>query len=47
MMGIRDRLAGCIGCGCQSLDSCDIFNPDDIAAAQGPGARYLTSPWTE
>jgi len=38
---IRDRLAGCIGCGCQSLDSCAIFNPDDIAAAEGPGARFL------
>lgn len=40
--GIRDRLAGCIGCGCQTLDSCHIFNPDDIAAQEGPGARYLT-----
>lgn len=38
---IRDRLAGCIGCGCQSLDSCAVFNPDDIAAAEGPGARFL------
>lgn len=40
--GIRDRLAGCIGCGCQTLDDCHIFNPDDIAAQEGPGARYLT-----
>lgn len=40
--GIRDRLASCIGCGCQTLDSCHIFNPDDIAAEEGPGARYLT-----
>lgn len=38
---IRDRLAGCIGCGCQTLDSCSIFNPDDIAGAQGPGAHFL------
>lgn len=38
---IRDRLAGCIGCGCQTLDSCSVFNPDDIAAAQGPGARFF------
>ena len=42
--GIRDRLALCIGCGCQTLDSCHVFNPDDIAARQGPGARYLTDP---
>lgn len=40
--GIRDRLASCIGCGCQTLDSCEIFNPDDIAGRDGPGARYLT-----
>lgn len=39
--GIRDRLASCIGCGCQTLDSCQVFNPDDIAASEGPGARYL------
>ena len=41
LIGIRDRLAGCIGCGCQSLDSCDVFNPGDVAAEQGPGAHYL------
>ena len=42
--GIRDRLASCIGCGCQTLDSCQVFNPDDIAAREGPGARYLGTP---
>ena len=41
LIGIRDRLAGCIGCGCQSLDSCAVFNPGDIAAEQGPGAHFL------
>ena len=44
LIGIRDRLDGCIGCGCQSLDSCAVFNPDDIAAKQGPGAHFLTPP---
>lgn len=38
---IRDRLGGCIGCGCQTLDSCSVFNPDDRAALEGPGARFL------
>jgi MerR family redox-sensitive transcriptional activator SoxR len=38
LLAIRDKLANCIGCGCQSLDSCDIFNPDDIAARAGPGS---------
>ena len=42
LVGIRDRLTGCIGCGCQSLDSCDVFNPGDVAAEQDPGAHYLT-----
>jgi MerR family redox-sensitive transcriptional activator SoxR len=44
LVGIRDRLTSCIGCGCQTLDSCQIFNPDDKAAREGPGARYLTLP---
>ena len=37
----RDRLAGCIGCGCLSLERCQIYNPQDRAAAQGPGPRFL------
>lgn len=40
---IRDKLSMCIGCGCQTLDACDIFNPGDKAAEQGPGAHYLLS----
>ena len=38
---LRDRLSGCIGCGCLSLESCSLFNPDDRAADRGAGARYL------
>lgn len=38
---IRDRLSICIGCGCQTLDACDVFNPGDRAAEQGPGAHFL------
>lgn len=38
---IRDKLSACIGCGCQTLDACDIFNPGDKAAERGPGAHYL------
>lgn len=43
LVGMRDRLAGCIGCGCQTLDSCEVFNPGDRAAEEGPGARYLVT----
>lgn len=38
---LRDRLAACIGCGCLSLRICALVNPDDEAAARGPGARYV------
>lgn len=38
---LRDDLDSCIGCGCLSLDTCALYNPDDAAAALGPGARYL------
>ncbi|HEU0305309.1 MAG TPA: redox-sensitive transcriptional activator SoxR [Gaiellaceae bacterium] len=39
--GLRDRLTTCIGCGCLSIDACSLFNPEDEAAARGPGAHYL------
>ena len=38
---MRSRLDGCIGCGCLSLDTCAMYNPDDVAAARGTGPRYL------
>ena len=41
---IRTRLTGCIGCGCLSLTSCSLLNPDDAAAAEGAGARYFGRP---
>jgi MerR family redox-sensitive transcriptional activator SoxR len=37
----RDRLDGCIGCGCLSLSHCAIWNPQDELAEQGPGPRKL------
>lgn len=38
---LRDRLDGCIGCGCLSLRQCPLRNPDDTEGAKGPGARFL------
>ena len=38
---LRERLTGCIGCGCLSLRSCGLFNAGDHAATTGSGARYL------
>lgn len=39
---LRDKLDGCIGCGCLSLKSCALYNPADIKAEEGPGPRNLT-----
>ncbi len=38
---LRDRLSGCIGCGCLSLGLCKLMNPDDLLGQQGPGPRNL------
>ena len=38
---LRDQLAGCIGCGCLSLDVCPLYNPGDELGRRGPGARLL------
>ncbi len=38
---LRDKLDGCIGCGCLSLDSCALYNPSDIKGAEGAGPRNL------
>ena|SRR6188474_3161794 len=38
---LREKLDGCIGCGCLSLRTCSLNNPDDEVAGRGPGAVYL------
>ena len=38
---LRDRLTGCIGCGCLSLGTCQLVNPGDTLGSEGPGARKL------
>lgn len=38
---LRDRLDGCIGCGCLSLESCKLYNPEDRAAQTGTGPRLV------
>ena len=37
---LKAGLTECIGCGCLSLDRCQLANPGDRAAASGPGPRY-------
>ena len=41
LIALRDELGDCIGCGCLSLRSCALFNPEDRAAKAGTGARYI------
>ena len=41
LVALRDQLTSCIGCGCLSLKSCALYNPHDLAAKKGTGARYL------
>jgi MerR family transcriptional regulator, redox-sensitive transcriptional activator SoxR len=38
---LRDRLAGCIGCGCLSLKICKLYNPGDELAERGPGPHHI------
>ena len=37
---LKFGLTECIGCGCLSLDRCQLANPEDRAGRRGPGPRY-------
>lgn len=41
MISLRDELAGCIGCGCLSIDACPLSNQNDKLATLGAGAHLL------
>lgn len=41
---LRDRMEGCIGCGCLALDECPLRNPNDILSGKGTGAILLQEP---
>ncbi len=40
---LQSGLSNCIGCGCLSLRTCALANPDDVAATLGPGPQFLMS----
>jgi MerR family transcriptional regulator, redox-sensitive transcriptional activator SoxR len=44
MERLRDQLTGCIGCGCLSLQRCNLINPADRMAERGPGPQILLNP---
>lgn len=41
LTNLRDKLDGCIGCGCLSLKACALYNARDEARKLGPGPRFV------
>ena len=39
LVALRDTTNQCIACGCLSTKNCPIYNPEDVRADEGPGAR--------
>jgi MerR family redox-sensitive transcriptional activator SoxR len=37
---LREGLTDCIGCGCLSMERCQLVNPEDRAGRHGPGPRF-------
>jgi MerR family redox-sensitive transcriptional activator SoxR len=40
---LKGKLTACIGCGCLSLRTCVLSNPDDEQAEAGPGPAWLAT----
>lgn len=40
---LRDKLTGCIGCGCLSLKTCALSNPADEQGLIAPGPAWLAT----
>ena len=39
---LRDMMTDCIGCGCLSLEKCQLLNPYDILGEKGKGPQLMT-----
>ncbi|WCE32105.1 redox-sensitive transcriptional activator SoxR [Vibrio sp. SCSIO 43137] len=39
LQAMQNQLGSCINCGCLSLESCSLYNPDDSKAINRPGAK--------
>ena len=39
---MKSNLDGCIGCGCLSLEKCQLYNPDDRASEKGSGPQFVS-----
>jgi MerR family transcriptional regulator, redox-sensitive transcriptional activator SoxR len=40
---LKRKLTGCIGCGCLSMRTCSLSNPDDAQADLGAGPAWLAT----
>ena len=40
LLKLKDQLDTCIGCGCLSIKSCSLRNPEDKAGKDGDGAVF-------
>jgi len=40
---LKEKITGCIGCGCLSLRTCVLSNPDDEQGAVAPGPAWLAT----
>ncbi|MEM9270082.1 MAG: redox-sensitive transcriptional activator SoxR, partial [Pseudomonadota bacterium] len=41
LTSLRDKLTGCIGCGCLSVDECPLANANDKLSTLGSGPHLL------
>lgn len=41
LTALKDKITGCIGCGCLSLKACPMYNPDDRLGQNQSGAVLL------
>jgi MerR family redox-sensitive transcriptional activator SoxR len=41
LQALQSGLSACIGCGCLSLRTCALANPEDVAGTMGSGPQYL------
>jgi len=40
---LKAKLTGCIGCGCLSMRTCVLSNPNDEQSVAGPGPAWLAT----
>jgi MerR family transcriptional regulator, redox-sensitive transcriptional activator SoxR len=40
---LKGKLTSCVGCGCLSLRTCSLSNPDDIEGDRGIGPAWLAT----